>query len=401
MIQIYPSIDQKLKCPICIQETKATKIVWQGIHVGVESTCKVCQRRFFQDLHVGHSTSKPCSVDLDSFQLFCDNDPKGWYSEPLRESIKSPSNKHLDFKKEIYSASDKVIILNCIDYLYGHSLLKLLNAERHLKNHPDYGLIVIVPKYLEWMTPKGIAEKWIFDIPLKEGKEYFIDFNEKIQNELQRFSTVCLSKACAHPSDFDITNFTGVKKHDFQKDEFRISFIWREDRTWINSLVLNKGINKSKNNILKNILLNWQKRKIVKLFSGLRKTFPNAKYTVAGISKPEKFPSWIDNQIVQKLDENLEKKLCNVYSESRVIIGVHGSNILLPSAHAGMTIDLMPDDRWGNFAQDILYQEEDVRMGCYRYRYIPISQNAKILSKLIVNMVQNRDRFYENMTESV
>jgi len=47
---------------------------------------------------------------------------------------------------------------------------------------------------------------------------------------------------------------------------------------------------------------------------------------------------------------------------------VHGSNMLLPSAHAGMTIDLMPDDRWGNFAQDISYQEDDVRMGSYRYR---------------------------------
>lgn len=394
-------MQQELTCPTCKQKMHPKKTIWQGIHVGVKTYCNNCDKHFYQDLEVGHSVSKPCSVDLDDFSLFCDNDPKGWYSEPLRESLKNPSDKHVDFKREIYQTSDKIIILNCIDYLYGHALLKLLNAERHLKSHPDCGLIVIIPKYLEWMTPKGIDEKWIFDIHLKEGKDFFIEFNEKIQNELQRFSHIYLSKAYAHPSDFDITNFTEVKKHDFQKEEFRISFIWREDRAWINSLILNKAINKSRNNVLKNILLKWQKRKIVQLFSEVKKTFPYAKYTVAGIGKPRKFPVWIDNQIVEKLDANLERKLCHVYSESRAIIGVHGSNMLLPSAHAGMTIDLMPDDRWGNFAQDILYQEEDVRMGCYRYRYIPISQNAKILSKLIVNMVQNRDRFYENMTESV
>jgi hypothetical protein len=399
MIKIYPKVDQEFTCPICNRETEATKIVWQGIHVGVESMCKMCQRRFYQDLLAGHSISKPCSVDLEMFQVFCDNDPKGWYSEPLRESLKNPSEEPLNFRKEIYSTSDKVIILNCIDYLYGHALLKLLNAERHLKDHPDYGLIVIVPKYLEWMTPKGIAEKWIFDIPLKEGKNFFIEFNEKIQNELHRFSHVCLSKAYAHPSDFDITNFTEVKKHDFQREEFRISFIWREDRVWINSLILNKAINKSKSKILKNILLRWQKRKIVQLFSELKKKFPYATYTATGIGKPEKFPGWIDNQIVQKLDEDLEKKLCHVYSESRVIIGVHGSNMLLPSAHAGMTIDLMPDDRWGNFAQDILYQENDVRISSFRYRFIPINQDIATLKAIITNMISNLKSFVDYMTK--
>lgn len=43
-------------------------------------------------------------------------------------------------------------------------------------------------------------------------------------------------------------------------------------------------------------------------------------------------------------------------------MGVHGSNMLLPSAHARATLVLMPRKRWGNFIQDILFQEPNPRL---------------------------------------
>lgn len=399
MIQIYPNIEQKFTCPICNNETDAIKILWQGIHAGAETKCKKCQKVFYQDFNVGHSISKPCSVDLDNFEFFCTEDPKGWYAKPLRDSLQSQNNKKIEFKKEVYADYEKVVILNCIDYLYGHSLLKLLNAERHIKSNTDIGLIVIVPKFLEWMVPEGIAEKWVFNISLKEGQECFTEFNNAIQDEVKRFSEIYVSKTFPHPGDFDISNFTGVVKHNFQEEDFRITFVWRDDRFWISNLLFEKGTNKSDIKILKNIVLMWQKRKIIKLFTRLKKKFPYAKYTVVGIGMPENFPAWIDNKTVQKIDADQEKNLCHIYSESRVIIGVHGSNMLLPSAHAGMVIDLMPDDRWGNFAQDILYQEKDFRISSFRYRYLPININVDTIQIVITSMLVNRDTFIKNMTE--
>jgi hypothetical protein len=70
-----------------------------------------------------------------------------------------------------------------------------------------------------------------------------------------------------------------------------------------------------------------------------------------------------------------------------LVIGVHGSNLLLPAAHAGMLIDLMPNDRWGHIAQDVLYQTypdddretEDSRMISWRYRYLPLDVSTKSL----------------------
>ena len=72
------------------------------------------------------------------------------------------------------------------------------------------------------------------------------------------------------------------------------------------------------------------------------------------------------------------------------MIGVHGSNMLLPSAHAGMAIDLMPAERWSNMAQDILYQQKDFcgdqRVAAFRFRYMPIEVSARTLEKMIVSM---------------
>ncbi|MDY0386291.1 MAG: hypothetical protein RBT65_04010 [Methanolobus sp.] len=397
MIQIYPHIDQKLICPICKQETNPTKTVWQGIHVGVESECNKCQKKFYQDLRVGHSLHTQYSVDLTNFELFGPETSKEWYGIPLLKSLENPKSQNIEFKKEIYKTCDKVVLLNCIDYLYGHSLLKLLNAERHLKNNPGYGLVLIIPEFLEWMVPEGIAEKWVFNIPLKDGKKFFTNFNDIIHEEMKRFSEIYISKAYSHPKYFDITNFTGIETHSFQRDDFRVTFIWREDRLWMNHSILEKVANKFNLNLFKSLLLTYQKRKIIQTFRKLRKAYPDVRYTVTGFGKHNNFPKWIDNKVVHSFNSDIEKNLCKIYSESRVIVGIHGSNMLLPSAHAGMTVDLMPMDRWGNFAQDVLYQEKDVRMSSYRYRYIPISVKPDFLPKIIIHMISDQKSYIENM----
>ena len=88
---------------------------------------------------------------------------------------------------------------------------------------------------------------------------------------------------------------------------------------------------------------------------------------------------------------------CQVYAESRLVIGVHGSNMLLPSGHAGMTLDLMPDDRWGNFGQDISDQEEDVRLSSFRYRFLPISSDIPVIARWAAAQIAGYDFFRKQM----
>ena len=100
-----------------------------------------------------------------------------------------------------------------------------------------------------------------------------------------------------------------------------------------------------------------------------------------------KFPTWIEDCRVKNFDAETEQKTCQIYADSRLVIGVHGSNMLLPSAHAGMTIDILPEDRLGNFAQDILYQETDPRFASFRYRYLSFQTDPAELAKIGLSML--------------
>ncbi len=394
MIQVKPEIHHHSNCPYCNVGLKAIDVIWQGIHVCVVSNCSACSAEFTEDLKVGQAIYTPYQVDLKKNILFGDDESKHWFGIPLLKSLQNPRSENVEFKVEKFREFKKVIILNCIDYLYGHCLLKLLNAESHIKNNPEFGLIIIVPIFLRWMVPQGVAEVWTVNIPLSKAQNYYPVLDNRIKLECERFDSVYVSSAHSHPKNFDITNFTGVNKHDFNRENFRITFIWREDRPWWNhnfSLRVVRKLNYMKP------LIYWQNYKICRLFSLLREKIPKAKFTVAGLGTLTRFPKWIDDRRIGHFNENLERETCNIYAESRLIIGVHGSNMLLPSGHAGMTIDLMPHDRWGNFAQDVLYQESDNRLSSFKYRYLPLNTNVRLISKIAITQIHNYSCYRKQM----
>ena len=91
--------------------------------------------------------------------------------------------------------------------------------------------------------------------------------------------------------------------------------------------------------------------------------------------------------------------LCNCYAKSDVVIGVHGSNMLLPSAHANMVLDIMPKDRWGNVTQDVIYQENDNRMTSFRIRYIPIETKVSSLAFIAQSMINGFEKYKQVMSD--
>lgn len=395
MIQIKPEVQHQSNCPYCGVVLIPKKVLWQGIHICVVANCHHCHAEVIEDLKVGHALYVSYQVDLRKNVLFGDDKPKCWLGMPLLKSLQNPkTDSDIEFKVEIFQEYKNVIILNCIDFLYGHALLKLLNAERHLKNNSDFGLVLLIPTFLYWMIPKGVAEVWTVNIPLSKAQNYFPRLDHLIQKESERFFEIYVSRAHSHPKDFNITNFTGIDKHDFKREDFRITFIWREDRLWWShnfSLRVARKLNYMKP------LLYWQNYKICKLFSFLRNKIQNAKFTIAGLGTFTKFPKWIDDLRINQFNEDLEREACRIYAESRLVIGVHGSNMLLPSAHAGMTLDLMPYDRWSNFAQDVSYEECDNRLSSYRYRYLPLNINTGLLAFISSLQINGYSYFKKQM----
>ena len=395
MIQIKPEIQYQSSCPYCGSVLIPGKVLWQGIHICVVSNCHHCHAEIIEDLKVGHAMYMPYQVDLRKNALFGDDESKYWFGMPLLKSLQNPrTDLDIEFKIVKFRESKKAIILNCIDFLYGHALLKLLNAESHLKNNSDFGLVLLIPTFLYWMIPKGVAEVWTVNIPLSKAQYYYPILDEKIKMECERFDSIYISVAHSHPKDFNITNFTEIDKHDFNREDFRITFIWREDRLWCRNMFWVRFAHRI--NFIWPLFL-WQNLTVLHLFSLLRLTFPKAIFTVAGLGMATRFPSWIDDQRVNCFDEDKERQVCKIYSESRLVIGVHGSNMLLPSAHAGMTIVLMPVDRWGNFAQDVLYQEHNNRLSSYRYRYLPLNISVKLLACIASLQINGYPYFKKQM----
>jgi hypothetical protein len=379
-------------CPHCQGALKANRLVWQGMHVCVAADCAACSAEILEDVRVGHAQHFPYQIDLQKNLIWGSTESLSWLGKPLLKSLQTPNLQSLEIQQEKFKSCRQAIVLNCIDFLYGHSLLKLLNAQKHLDHQPEMGLIVIVPQFLRWMVPEGVAEIWTVNLTLKQGQTFYPEFDRWVTQELQRFEQVYLSSADSHPASFDISRFTQIPQHNFS-NPLRVTFVWREDRVWLEDFpfrVLKKLRGKA-------IILHWQNRQIRSLFARLRQDLPDAIFTVVGLGQQTTFPDWIEDLRVSQFDAIRERQTCQIYSQSRVVLGVHGSNLLLPSAHAGMTLDLMPDDRWGNIAQDILYQETDPRVASFRYRYVPANSSPTTVARIVSSMIQKYPDYLSRM----
>lgn len=396
MIQIKPRIDHHSTCPTCGAHLAPQGVRWQGMHVGVQTACSACGSHFVEDLPVAHAVNYPYMADLTHRQLFRVRHDWAaeWFGEPFLQSLLQPDEADLPITKEVFARRDRVILLNCLDNFYGHCLLRLLNAERHLREDADLGLIVIVPRLLRWLVPDGVAEVWTVDLPLKHGTRYYRAFDAFVAEQCERFHEIYVSRAHSHPGRFDVSTFTRVPKYEAQGGERRVTFIWREDRLW-----MPPSLQGALNRLGLKALTCWiQNRKVQRLFDTMRSQLPEVRFAVGGLGTSTRFPAWIEDRRVERYDDEREQDACRLYASSSLVVGIHGSNMLLPSGHAGMTLDLMPDNRWGNIGQDILYQEPDPRLASYRYRFVPQDGRLETLATIAVSMLRHWAWFEHTMT---
>lgn len=390
MIKLHPLPETKFQCPHDNQQLIVTDWYIPGMRNLADLRCPFCGQEYYGDLPSGQALYTPLLLEkktgivYDSFNI-------PWFSEWLKKSYEKKVMRPIGFLEETFHPIYRPLLLNCLDTLYGHSLLKLLNAQYYLDKCPDFDLIVLVPKSLRWMVPEDVAAIWTVDLPLKQGIEWNDWLAREIKGRLSQFPECWLSVAYSHPhpKDFDIERFTRVNPfsdnrwYDIPKRPV-VTFIWREDRLWIGESFF-PLINKLRRIFLLNNLI--QRRKIISLANHLRKKLPNLHFNIIGIGRSGSFPTWINDLRTENIDEDIEKTWCEQYAASHVVIGVHGSNMLLPSAHAGATIELVSHDRWGNIIQDLIMKDIDCREALYRYRILPISVSPKILSDITYSLI--------------
>lgn len=402
MIPLHPVPEATHICAFC--QTLLKPLGWHipGMRNLADLVCSSCGREFYGDLPAGQALYTPLLLEKKTGVV---HDPYGidWFAEWLSGSYAARKDYPIPFDaQERLPVTQHVVLLNCLDTIYGHSLLKLLNAQHYIDRRPDVDLIVMVPRFLEWMIPDGVAQAWVVDLPWQRGTEWNDWLAREIRRRLQPFTTASLSVAFSHPhpDDFDIHRFTGVKP--FPLDEWAIdiehpvvTFIWREDRLWRNERQpLASGFEKIKRQFtLEERPVKIQAELVVTLAEALRQEWPNLDFAVAGLGRSEKLPDWIKDLRQKELNTDTERQWCTRYGASHIVVGVHGSNMILPSAHAASVVELIGEDRWGNFLQDLLFRPGDSREMFFRYRFLEDNVPAPRLARLLNSLLRGLPKF--------
>lgn len=413
MIRLRPATDTFHKCPYCqvLMDVKGWYI--PGMRNLAKLECTKCNREFFGDLPAGHGLNYPMLLEAKSGEVF-DIYGVAWFSDWLAKSYQHRTSISIEIETEKFREIHEPILLNCLDTLYGHCLLKLLNAQFYIDHCPEQDLIILVPKFLRWMVPKGAAEIWTVDLPLKRGAEWNDWLAAEIKRRLDGFEQVWLSLALSHPhpSSFQLERFTDIKPFDSAQwetvlEQPVITFIWRNDRLWslLPRYMKIPGLRRylPKTSLYTESMLKQQNKKVTALANTVRETFPGLDFAITGLGNPGGLPHWIKDMRTISVDQLVERRWCERFSKSHLVLGVHGSNMLIPSAQAGSVIELVPQDRWGNIIQDLLIQGNDGRDILYRYRLLPLSISPRGVALTAINLIKyygdwNTNMLLENST---
>lgn len=410
MIQLKPVPYNLFECPECLAPKPLINDVrFESVHVLADCTCNFCGFAFYHTFPVGHTVDKYVAIAKDGQKVYSNEKNHDLLSNALVRAHKQYKKEPVNIRRVIHTKCSKVVILNTLDSLYGHVLLKLYNAFYHLDRQKDIGLILIIPKMFEWLVPKGCAEVWIVDLKLSDFVYSHEAIQEFIRHELKRFSEVYLSRAYSHP-DFQtipIERLTNVKPFDltnFKINPPTVTFVLREDRWWFSSPFdywFYRICRKLK-------ILHWasdrlshqQNRLVKRTIVEIRKRLPTTNFHIVGLGRTGRFVGYGSDERKWKITERIEKDWCKTYAKSHVIVGIHGSNMLLPTALSAGCVEILPEDRFGNMVQDISVRYNN-RLQLFFYRFADQFSSPVSVAKKVSSIIEDYEGYNANMCHNI
>lgn len=406
MIQIKPSLEIQFSCPECdSDDVLVLRVSVPGIYWLAQCSCNKCNTNFLQSLPIGHMLDYPLAVGKDTQKLYPDDWNMYWQSEPFLRSVVNFRNDDVSIRKVVYAQRQKVIILNTLDYLYGHTLLKLYNALHYLDNRQDLGLIIIIPRIFEWMIPRGCAEAWIVDLGLSKLRDSYAAIDGFVAEECHRFDEIYASRAYSHPdfTSIDIERLTGVQPFnvaEFYQHKPFFTFVLREDRWWLKnrlSEVAYRAARKFKiDGIVRKIIVRNQDALVRRTIRRILRDIPEAEFGITGLGKGGSLATWASDKRSMKITTDLEREWCQMYARSHVVIGAHGSNMLLPTAHSAGCVEILMEERNRNIIQDLSVRYNDRRQ-LFFYRFVDQFASPGSVAAKVVAIYRHYENCYRNM----
>jgi hypothetical protein len=383
--------------------------VFQGIHILADCRCHACQCEFFSTLPIGHDIYFPIQFSKDGAKTSFANRAKAWLADPLILSLLKHPKQTAAYSVEIKLKAEKVILVNCIDSCFGHVFTKLWNVQLLLQKHPQHGIIVLIPAQAAWLVPEGVAEIWRVESELKHLNKWMDGLDEFVKQQLTRFNQVLLADTFVHLDHSQLDFSALVKTSRFQLSEYAdtpvcITFALRQDRYWHNSWLLDFLFKASvKVRVQKHIksLFLWRQNYLVNKATRLiKKQLNDAKFCATGIGRWSKLSADITDLRVDKVDDATEKTWNSIYSKSHIIIGVHGSNMLIPTSLAAGFINLTPRYKIENLTEDTTLPYTN-RYLAFLGRYLDEFSSPKLVARHAVSMIKDFPFLYSNTEQKI
>ncbi|MEX1239959.1 MAG: hypothetical protein WEB30_09580 [Cyclobacteriaceae bacterium] len=380
-------------------------IIIQPVHAMAECTCASCHFQFYQIFPVGHHVADQLSFSKVDKTYYSKGETEPWLFDSLVKANEGVRQQDVTIEKIVYRNCEDVIILNTLDYLYGHVLLKLYNALYHLDHQKNLGLILIIPKMFKWLIPDGCAEAWVVDLKLADLAYNHESVRKFISLQFGRFNSIYLSRAYSHPdvATIDISRLTRIKPFDlatYRERKPTITFVMRQDRWWFGSVAeywFYRMCRKLKLLSWGSRLLSRRQNHLVKqTMRRIGKKIPASDFYIVGLGEDGNFGSNCFDERKTQIDDGVETAWCKIYARSHVVVGVHGSNMLLPTALAAGCVEILPQERYGNMVQDISVRYNDRRQ-LFFYRFADQYSRPRSVAAKVVGMLHHYDIYHRNM----
>jgi FkbM family methyltransferase len=348
LFTLRPTPDRGGSCPRCDHPLRLRRLRIAGWRMLADGDCERCGHRYLQDLPAGHGLMYPATLDVGSGEVFQSGDGP-WFADALRPMWELPDTEPVALTVERSGDGGPAVLLNCLDKIYGHALLKLLNVSRHLDDGRR-AVIVLIPASLRELVPAGVAETWIVDEPTPRFERWLVDLETQAARELDRLGDCVLSEAFPHPhpSTYSLDALVGAVASERLGDP-TIVLSLRADRSW--------GRDPRR-----------QAANVERLWRRLSSAFPGARCAAIGAAAPGGLPDGVDDLTSTRPDRETERRWLGLLRGADLAIGVHGSNLLLPTGLARASIELLPAERYGNALQATLPSSPDSVTALIRHR---------------------------------
>jgi hypothetical protein len=248
---------------------------------------------------------------------------------------------------------------------------------------------------MRWLLPDKVDEVWSFDASFRDLEKFLSNLDEEVKkNLLQRFSNVFISKAFTHLDleKIDIKNFLRMDRFNLNKfsdTPQRITFVLREDRFWhrypLEFFVFKVFL---KLRLPKRIFI-WRQNSLVnRLTRKIKKKLPEVEIYATGINRTGRLSSMITDLRLKTISVENERHWCELYLKSQIVIGVHGSNMLIPTALAGGFIEILPRHKIRHIAEDTLIKRNS-RYTLFLGRHLDQFASPSLVSDHAISMLQD------------